>query len=316
MLIIKRFLYITICAVLFGACSLDEKLDDSLVRDEAVLEPGVVDPETALEPIYNSLARAIINQDQVTALNELSTDEMIPPVRGTDWYDFGMWTTLYTHKWDASHQQLFESWNSLHQSVTRANQAILATTGARKAQARFMRSYLIYNLIDLFGQVPFRDENDTDFLAPPPVKSRAEATAYIIGELEAMLPDLPVDDYGRPTQAAARALLAKIYINKFIFTGQASADPADMDKVISYVNAIEAEGFMLAAGNEYFTSNFGVNNNVRATSPEIIWAFPNKAGVNRSDGAGFGARLYATMHYNSNPSGWNGYATTPTFFNR
>lgn len=304
-------IFILFAGMVFHACELEERILDSVVRDEAVLESSAVDPETALNPIYNTLASAMQNQERVFALSEHASDELIPPVRGTDWYDFGVWTTLHTHQWDPSHTQILNAWNTLHQGVIRANQAIVSTTDERQAQARFLRAYLVWQLLDLFGQVPYRDETDTDYLTPPAVMTRTAATTLVIDELEDIVADLPVTDYGNPTQAAAYALLAKVYLNKFIYDGTGTASSDDMDKVIEYAEEVTNDGYSLADGDAYFTDNFGVNND---DSPEAIFVLANESGSNR--GTDMGAHIFMTMHYNQNPSGWNGFTTTADFYNR
>jgi hypothetical protein len=42
----------------------------------------------------------------------IQTDELMGPTRGTDWDDFGTWRKLHLHTWDASHNQINDTWNA------------------------------------------------------------------------------------------------------------------------------------------------------------------------------------------------------------
>jgi len=315
---------ICLCAaavLIVSSCNIDEEVKDSVLKDEAVIEAGTIDPATALGPIMNSIANTIQGQDALYALQEQTSDELMPPVRGTDWYDFGVWTSLDQHQWDASHIQLLNAWNDLHQGVTRANQAIVAVGNVpeKKAQARFLRAYLIWNLLDLFGKVPFRPETDVDFLTPPPVKTRQEATQFVLSELEAIVSDLKdygPDNYGSPSRQAAYFLLARVYLNKFVYDGVDTPPNAEMQKVLDNIAKIDNSGlFGLADGADYFTVNFGLHNE---SSPETIWALKNETGNNTTSPGknAFGSRYMAGLHYNHNPSGWNGFVTIADFYNK
>ena len=51
------------------------------------------------------------------ALQEVSTDEMLVPTRGTDWGDNGIWRTLHQHTWSPSHQYVLTVWNQMNQNA-------------------------------------------------------------------------------------------------------------------------------------------------------------------------------------------------------
>lgn len=305
-----RLAYTLTLPLAFFSCDLDEELEDS-VTGEAEVEAGAA----SLGPIYNSFTTAFESQTSAYALQMHSSDELIGPTRGVDWSDFGVWRTLHNHSWDGSHPQILQAWNDLHQGVVRANASIVAFKGngdnEGAAKARFLRAYLLWQLVDMFGNIPFRDETNTDFLSSPPVLTRSEATQLIISDLEAIVGDLPSYPdgiYGEPTKEATWALLSKIYLNKFIYDGAESAPAAEMDKAIEYADkVIESGHFSLSSGEDYFTANFGVGNEA---SPESIFALRDIPNNN------FGSRLFMTLHYNQNPSGWNGFTTISDFYNK
>lgn len=266
-----------------------------------------VDAATALDGLYGDWRGQIENQGDLYALNEVASDEQVVPTRGTDWGDNGVWRNLHDHNWDPNHSMVKAVWNNLNQNVFRATAIIdprSAGTAQQIAEAKFLRAMSTYWLVDLYGQAPFRgvdDGSDVD----PVVKSRAEAFDFAVQDLEEAIPSLPSSgpssDLNRATKAAARHLLAKLYLNKHIFTGTGSPAAADMTKVVLLVELIKADGFGLQAG--YFDIfKEGVDNEtiyfVTASTGNVMWN---------------------TLHYRqgapgNDGGGWNGFTTLAEFY--
>ncbi len=274
------------------------------------VEGGTIDadPGELLSTNYNDLA-AFTDQANIYSLYAHSSDEMIPPTRGVDWGDNGVWRTLHAHTWDPSHSFVTNSWNQIHERVFRCNRTLAATgiTAQQTAEAKFMRAFYMYHAMDLFGQVPFR-EVDEGVDVDPMVMTRTEALDFIIADLEAALPDLPVagpsGSNTTASQATANALLARIYLNRAVYVASApegpySFDNADMAKVIQYADAVTADGYALE-------SNYYDNFSPSAAS-EIIFASPTGSPQNR---------IWMTLHYSQNPSGWNGFTTLSDFYDK
>lgn len=91
-----------------------------------------------------------------------------------------------------------------------------------RAEARFLRAYQYWVLMDLFASPPFVDEKAPIATGLPSQISRAELFAYIESELKAIEPELAdarTNEYGRADKAAAWALLARLYLNAKVYTG-------------------------------------------------------------------------------------------------
>jgi hypothetical protein len=267
-----------------------------------------VDPAAGLDGLYNDWRGQIENQADLFALNEVSTDEQLVATRGVDWGDNGVWRNLHDHNWDANHSFVKSVWNNLNQNVFRATAIIDSRSGgtpAQVAQAKFLRAYATYYLVDLYGQAPFRTP-DEGANVNPSVKTRSEAFEFAVQDLTEALGDLPTEGPGgaglnRATKASARFLLAKLYLNKHIFTGTGSPASADMNKVVELVDAINMDGFGLASG--YFDIFKDVSDN------ETIWYV----------GASVGNRMWNTLHYKqgapgNDGGGWNGFTTLAEFY--
>ena len=89
------------------------------------------------------------------------------------------------------------------------------------AQARFNRALAYYILLDAYAKPPFITENN--YSLTPSQLSRPELFGWIESELNAIRTDLPATraEYGRADQTVVDALLARMYLNAEVYTGQA-----------------------------------------------------------------------------------------------
>jgi hypothetical protein len=282
----------------------EEALDGTIQSGSA----GSVDTGGYLKAAYNSLDQ-FASQANMYALSEMSTDALAGPTRGGDWDDNGAWRQIHMQTWTKAHVHVRDSWNILLSNVFNCNQVIYNSKSATEiSQARFLRAFYYYHVIDLFGQVPYRDKGQ-DVNSDAKVWSRTEATKFVIDELEAIVASLPARgaDASAANKDAANFLLAKLYLNKGVYTSATPAGPytfapADMDKVVSYVDAISS-----TIAPDYW-DNFKPDNN---TSPEILFSRKNT----RGEGSNMQSRWRMGTHYNQTPSGWNGFAVIGEFYN-
>jgi hypothetical protein len=306
----------TICLVALLLISTGCKKLDEQVYNSKVIKDGSNGSTADLAGVYSQL-NGQANQANTYALQEHPTDEMMGPTRGTDWGDFGTWRKLHTHSWDQFHNQISDTWDELNTGVYRATQVIDAAgvTPQIKAEASFLRAYFMFQVVDLFGQAPFRDPAAASDVNPI-VYTRSEATDFIIKDLEFAEANLgPAANLGQASKAAAEALLAKVYLNKAVYTATTVGGPftfaaADMNNVITYANKIIASGnYQLATPGKYFT-NFSWDNST--LSHEIIFGMVN---TSTNAPANTHNRWRMTMHYNQTPSSWNGFTTLADFYN-
>ena len=147
------------------------------------------------------------------------------------WGDNGV-QDLHKHSWSASNEviggvyyrSLFQiklASDFLKQTADKANDATIHTY---RAEARFLRAYQYWVLMDLFGNPPFVDESTPTGKVYPRQISRAELFSYVEKELKAIEGDLSTPQaavYGRANQATAWALLSRLYLNSEVYTGKA-----------------------------------------------------------------------------------------------
>jgi hypothetical protein len=92
------------------------------------------------------------------------------------------------------------------------------------AEARFLRAYQYWVLMDLYGNPPFVTDATKIGSVNPPQISRKDLYAYIVSELKAIDPLMAKPNqnlYGRADEAAVWALLARVYLNAQVYTGTA-----------------------------------------------------------------------------------------------
>lgn len=307
----KQLLKIFIAATLFSGCTkLEEKLGSQQPTGGGA--GGGISVPGLLSSAYNAMRNPYQDQSRIWAAQQHTTDETIGPTRAGDWDDNGVWRVLHSHQWDPTHGFLADTYRELGIVMfTTTDLLRFNPTPQQEAEARFLRAMTSFSMLDGWDQVPYR-ENTADPYEVPKVRKGVEAVDYIIAELTDILPDLPDGPAKIANKDGARALLMKCYLNKGVFANRATPAfaAADMNQVISLADQIinSSRGYALAAN---FFDNFAPNNEGLAT--ENIWTAENIGG---SSSGNVRSRWFCGLHYNQNPSGWNGFTTLSDFYDK
>ena len=126
-----------------------------------------------------------------------------------------------------------------------------------RAEARFLRALSYYHALDMFGNVPFVTENDPVGKFFPTRITRDKLFNYVESELlaiEPLMTSVKGAEYGRAGKGAVQALLAKLYLNAEVYTGQAKNT-----ECITYCNKVIADGYGL---EPEYKNNFTADNNL------------------------------------------------------
>ncbi len=291
-----------------------------------------------LAGVYAQL-RSTAPEGSVYDANEVTTDEIVVPTRGSDWYDGGQWIDLHNQTWtpaSAGTRAFFNgAWNSAFTGVARANlvlsgvaPATVPNKAAIIAEVRTLRAFYYYLLMDQFGGVPIVTTTD---IALRPRNTRREVFDFIESELIAArdsgLPATrPAGDNGRITKGVADAILANMYLNAGVFTkdgaGAGGINAAAYNTCVGVTvsggqdacaAAIAAADRILNSGNyalaDSFPQNFRFDN---YKSPENIFAVK----FIPSDGLGMGITMAALHYCQYAPlTPWNGFATLAQTYN-
>ncbi len=218
----------------------------------------------------------------------LSSDEWVGISFDGDYADGGIYAQCSLHNFDPASAST--GWyDDVAAGITKANRVILNMGGEENdatAQARFMRAYYSWILMDSFGDAPILDHlaaNDEMIERSP----RADVARWIESELKTIIPLLPtnvdISTYGKPTRYVAEAMLVKLYINWPVYTASSvtaydasSYNNEHLNDVVSLCDDIINSGqFSLSEGANGYRSKFWPNNGYQIK--DFIYAMPYDA---------------------------------------
>ena len=255
---------------------------------------------------------------------EVSTDELMIPQRGSDWFDGGIWLRTHQQTFDENDPQYNRIWIELYRGALQANTIIEAfntfegpvdetVRDQQIGELRSLRAYLYYSLADAFGNVPLITEESDPNNLEPEASSREEIFAFVLSELDAAAPALSRErggaEYGKINYWVNRALKARFLMNAEVMTG--TARWAEAEEVLDEI--IDAGVYSLS--DNYF-DNFDPDNNLTGLE-ENMWVIPFDI---PSVASGFNL-VMSTNHYAAQQTfdlqeqPWNGYCTLQEFYN-
>lgn len=322
----KKSLYLfRIIMILLGVAAFSQactKLDETLYSQvtPANFFKSEAQFVSALGAAYTQLggyATGDINEVQ-----EMTTDEVVVPTRGSDWDDGGTQRRLHLHSWAYDDEFMNGPWTFCYSGVSTANRLIYqfttlssngqvdaSTASSYIAELTALRSFFYWQLIDLYGNVPY-DNDFANAQAAPPQVPRATVFTNVVADLETNVPLLTktVDGttYGRMNYWAGKFLLAKLYMNAQVYSGTAMWDKASAacDEIIN--------SGKYSLESNYF-ANFNVNN---SGSKEFIFAIPYDKIFFTGFEMGAASLHYASQYtYNLTFQPWNGYCSLEKFYN-
>ncbi|MET3025295.1 RagB/SusD family nutrient uptake outer membrane protein [Flavobacterium sp. UW10123] len=253
-------------------------------------------------------------------LNSMCVDDQVIPHRNT-----GDWSTefaiLFKHQWLPTDEVVRNTWNWLYVSVFNANLAIKLLEDSKAdaskiAEAKVLRAFFYYLLIDDFGNVPFYTDNNIT-VDKIPQASRKEVFDFVVSELKTNIDLLPGtkggEFYGRFNKWAGYTLLAKVYMNAGVLTGTPK-----WEECLAACNVVNGGGFSLhpalsdassPLGNKYYEL-FG---DVNPQDETILSIYTTVDIVGRNI---FTVRSLIGPHANAlfGYSGWNGSVVPKDFY--
>ena len=308
--------------IIFSGCTnLTEVPPDALTPTTAFHTDAEV-----LAGVASVYAQLRTTMDDRFNVAEVSTDEIIVPTRGSDWYDNGRWLEVFKHTWTSSSgsalNDMNNTWNNLFAGVARANLMIdvINTAGGPTApqtvaELKTLRAWYYYMLMDMFGGVPLVTSTKVEATARAP---RDSVFRFIESELNAARLVLPVsrpaNQAGRVTRGAADAILASLYLNAQVYTGTVTA--AGLSKgAARWQDAITAADRVINSGQYTLEPNWNKN-----FTPDNHDSKENIFYILDTDAAaGLGMNFpMRTLHYNQlivQGGPWNGFAAVAETYN-
>ncbi|WP_152287787.1 RagB/SusD family nutrient uptake outer membrane protein [Flavicella marina] len=248
---------------------------------------------------------------------ELTTDHAV-----NGWGNPGL-PDLHAMSWTSSNGFVEGMYYRLAQSVSFANSFIenaqvLAEDDEVKsfiAEARFLRAYAYYNLMDLFANVPLVTKIQTEL---PQQSNRKEIFAFIeteLKEIEGLLKNSRANEYGRVDETAAQALLSRMYLNAEVFIGENRYSDC-----ITYSNKVISSGYSIhmtdVNGNgTAYDDMFLADSDSNGAQNEFIFTI-SFDGIESQTWGGVTYLVHASIGGTMNPThfgvngGWAGLRTT------
>jgi len=250
---------------------------------------------------------------------ELSTDEAV-----VAWGDPGI-QDFHNMNWTSDNPMLKGLYYRSFYQITLTNEFIRQSTDAKLSErgltaaaddirqyareARFLRAYQYWVLMDLFANPPFVDESNPIAGSTLPNRiQRADLFTYIENELKAIEPNMPAprtNEYGRADKAAVWALLARLYLNAQVYTGTARYTDAITysQKVIDAgYSLVSNYAWLMRADNQQNTNEFIFTINYDGTKTQ------NYGGTTFLTHASIGGSMSASQF--GVDGGWGGIRAT------
>lgn len=317
---LKHIIAVTVgaAALCTPSCDLDEKFYSEVTPDTFFTSP---------ESTYAVLCRPFTHWKWYIGadrwyLQELTTDEMVCPKRGSDWYNSGEYYRLHYHTWSPDDRFVVNTYDGTTGGISRALEAksdlqgvdynAIGLNDAVKAdhinQLNAITAYFYMRGLDYFGGMPIYYSVDDDLCA----RSTARETyAHIETLLKDAIPALSkkttlgASEDGYIKQAAAAALLAQLYFNAVAYIGEEHFDECAeicRDIIGGVYGTYELDKTWY--GPHCFDNN---------TSPEVIWTVPSEN--SKVEWNWYFKYFY---HYSSyeyfgiETAGYNGFMLTPS----
>ena len=274
---------------------------------------------TLIANAYSQLAGeyGYVYREGFWSLQEYTSDAVIVPTRGTDWFDAGVPQAMHKHTWGSNTRDVNNGWSFAFGGVTKCNTVIdnihtiagedestwSDAAKAGLAEAKILRAFYHLLAMDVYGNVHI-DDGERE------VKQYSRKEVFDWIEQELLTNAALVDDgvrYGSMTRPVAYMILAKLYLNAEVYTGTPMWDKAEeyCDKIIN--------GEYYGLNEDYFDS-FKISN---TNNKEII--FPIVFDGKYANGNMFHVM---TQHYamrdvfGFTTDCWNGPCTLESFYNK
>ncbi len=267
--------------------------------------------------VFSQLRPLVKNWNSYWELVNTCTDEMVIPTRAGDWGDGNMWRNMHLHEWTKTQNNVGDVWNVGYVGIGKCNLVLKVFEGVSEsdqkkiivAQIRTIRALFYYFMMEVYGNIPI--VTNFDETTPPANTARTNVWNFLVKELTEITPILPLEvnanTYGMPTQWMAKTLLAKLYLNAKVYTGEEKWTEA----IAACDDVINSSKYVL---NPDYMSIFASGNG--PSTKEIIFAIPMDVSFNAAE-LTFWQRVLpgATANKFRLPTTpWNGHCTLPEFY--
>ena len=323
----RKYLFIIAALTLLSSC-LDENPRDRREEEEAINSANAL-YLNAVANLYNYIGghndcEGLQGTTRgVYDLQTFTSDEALLPTRGGDWYDGGLWQSLFTHSWTPTETILEGTWNYLYKVIVLCNYSLYLLDSHRDlvspldlsayvAEVKALRAIYYCYLLDLFGSVPYVTDTEIDMYSVRQL-SRSQTFNNAWNDLIESRRFLSSEHsnqegvyYGRITRPVVDFVLAKMALNAEIWYDDVWTDDereagSDIllpcgelgemtawDACIYYCDQVTQAGYQLETD---YRENFSIYNE---ESRENIFIIPMDKGLYANEFS----NLFRSRHYN------------------
>ena len=323
----RKYLFIIAALTLLSSC-LDENPRDRIEEEEAINSANAL-YLNAVANLYNYIGghndcEGLQGTTRgVYDLQTFTSDEALLPTRGGDWYDGGLWQSLFTHSWTPTETILEGTWNYLYKVIVLCNYSLYLLDSHRDlvspldlsayvAEVKALRAIYYCYLLDLFGSVPYVTDTEIDMYSVRQL-SRSQIFNNAWNDLIESRRFLSSEHsnqegvyYGRITRPVVDFVLAKMALNAEIWYDDVWTDDereagSDIllpcgelgemtawDACIYYCDQVTQAGYQLETD---YQKNFSIYNE---ESKENIFIIPMDKGLYANEFS----NLFRSRHYN------------------
>ena len=323
----RKYLFIIAALTLLSSC-LDENPRDRIEEEEAINSANAL-YLNAVANLYNYIGghndcEGLQGTTRgVYDLQTFTSDEALLPTRGGDWYDGGLWQSLFTHSWTPTETILEGTWNYLYKVIVLCNYSLYLLDSHRDlvspldlsayvAEVKALRAIYYCYLLDLFGSVPYVTDTEIDMYSVRQL-SRSQIFNNAWNDLIESRRFLSSEHsnqegvyYGRITRPVVDFVLAKMALNAEIWYDDVWTDDereagSDIllpcgelgemtawDACIYYCDQVTQAGYQLETD---YRKNFSIYNE---ESKENIFVIPMDKGLYANEFS----NLFRSRHYN------------------
>lgn len=198
-------------------------------------------------------------------LNGLTTDEAVcgwndqtlQDLHGMNWTNSDVFVAAFYYR-------IFYQISACNEFIRQANKASISLPEKDKwiAEARALRALCWLDAIDNFGNVPFADETASVGSDAPGMITRADLFKYIESECRDLIDNSALAamrsaEYGRADKALPAMVLAKLYLNAEVYTGEKKyQECADVLATLSGYSLHDKYNELFLADNDRCTDEF------------------------------------------------------------
>lgn len=307
---------------MMSSCDLEEKFYSEVTPDNFFTSP---------ESVYAILAkpfdqwRYYHNEKNNWILEELTTDEMACPARGSDFYNGGEYLRYHYHSWTTADRFVVNNFNQLNYVIARSlearedlagvNYPSLGLTEQEKAdhlnQINTLLAYCYMRGLNSYGGLPIYTSSQDK---PKARNSRKENFDFIESSLLDAIPKLQPRasineaQNGYITRGTGAMLLAQLYFNAKVWIGEDRT--SDAEKIFQDIY----DG--VYGKYDIDPTWYGPHTFDNDKSPEAMWYVPSQTAKQEFNGLYrfmfiADAKTYFDCNTLANP--YNGYQLAPSY---